>query len=388
MSQHHLSSATASSFPSESKGNEEQEQVIIARVLASLEPSKLKNFSEIDHQHRWQSYPTTSLESSLPKPGMYPMQFQSCGPSGFSPDVAMYQIWQHEQIIQQQNPLFALAIAPPISSTPQIYPLMQPMLHSDYCLYFPDRGFVSVPVGPRFTIGTSSPSMYITNHIVPDSNKSAVIIREIHEEKAEHSSEFSQSAVSDLPLCNLSKRRALRPVQEDDKQSQGGSESSNHWSIDSVYRPVNIELQNPSSIHSFRPSLRAQPKANVNRSFRPPSSAPSTVIRTLGLASSEGSRPQHGEPPMAVSSRMRSWVPRTAPAVPTSIRFDMVGAPPPPPPLSVAPPVRIRSVVPVCSAPPRRAVHEMSKTNEKKELQQKQEEDVSRAASGLGNLRI
>ncbi|KAF7805172.1 double-stranded RNA-binding protein 2-like [Senna tora] len=99
-----------------------------------------------------------------------------------------------------------------------------------------------------------------------------------------------------------------------------------------------------------------------------------------------GSRPQYREVPVAIPSRMRTGVPRT-PAVPTSAtaRFDTEG--PPHPSQSMAPPVRIRSVVPVCSAPPRRAVDQMSKNKESKELKH-EDEDVSRATSGLGNLRI
>lgn len=375
MSQHHLSSPTPSSFPLESKGNEEQEQVIIARVLASLQPSVSKNLSESDPHNRWQNYATTSLDSTLQMPGMYPVQFQSCGLSGFSPGVAMYQIWQQQQIIQQQNHLLALAIAPPIPSTPHIYPLMQSVLQSDYCLYLPAKGLVSVPVRPRLSVATSSPSFCLSNPTDPDLNRSTVVIREIHEEKAENSFESSQSAVPDFPVCNISEEtRALRPTQEDERQKQGGSES----------RSTNVELHNPPGIDTYRPILRAHPKVNANRSFRPPSSA-SSMIRTMGFASSGGSRPQQREFFRAVSSRARTGSPRS-PAMATSARFDMVGAPPPP--LSMAPPVRIRSVVPVCSAPPRRAIEEMSENKEKKKELKHEDEDVSRTSSKLGNLRI
>ncbi|KAI9099063.1 hypothetical protein K1719_024830 [Acacia pycnantha] len=347
LSQHHLSPPT--SFPSESKRDEEQEQVMIARVLASLKLWESKNCAEGGHQHRQQSY-ATSLE--LPMASTYPVQFQSCGLSGVSPAVSMNHIWQQEQMIQQQNHLLALAIAPPIPSAPQIFPFMQSVLQSNYYLYIPAKGTVSVPIGPRFSISASSPSFYFPNRSVSDLNRSAVIIREIHEEKPENSAEFSQSEVPNFPICDSSnKARALRLDLEDERQKRGVPES----------RSKNIELQNPPKVDNFCPMPR-DPKTNANRSFRPSASA-SSVIRTMGYASSAGSRPHQRELPLAVSSSMRTGV-RGSPAIPMSARFDRVRAPPPPP-LSMASPVRIRSVVPVCSAPPRKAVDEMSKSKNK-----------------------
>ncbi|XP_054803383.1 double-stranded RNA-binding protein 2-like isoform X2 [Prosopis cineraria] len=344
LSQHHLSPPTL--FPSESKGDEEQEQVIIARVLASLKPWESKDFSEGDHQHTQQSH-STSLE--LPMPGTYPVQFQSCGLSGFSPGVSMYHIWQQEQIIQQQNHLLALAIAPPIPSTPQGFPLMQSVLQSDYCLHIPVKESVSVPAGPRLYNPALSPSFYFSSCSVSDRNRSTVIIREIHEEKPENSIEFSQSEVPNFSNCDPgNKTRALRPALEYERQKRGVSESGSR----------NIEPHNPPYIDNFCPILRAYRKANANRSLKPPTSA-SSMIRTMDHASSAEPRSQQRELPLSVSSGMKTGV-RGIPAMPMSARFDMVGAQPPS--LSMAPPVRIRSVVPVCSAPPRKAIDEMSKS--------------------------
>ncbi|TKY61426.1 Double-stranded RNA-binding protein 2 [Spatholobus suberectus] len=382
LSEHRLSSSTSSSFSPESKGNEEQEQVIIARVLASLYPSGSKNFSKSDNQLGWQESTTTSLVSTQPTADMYPMQCQHCGISSFSPEVALYQIWQQEQIMQQQNRLLALTIQPIIPSAPQIYPLMQSVFQPDHCLYFPARELASVPVGPKFSIATSSPSFYFSNQIVPELNagRSTLTIREIQEEKT-----------ADPPVCTFSNEtRVLTPAPEDESQKHGGSrcrsrnselggeqceksEWDSHWSMGSVHRPVNTELQNPSSIDSS--ILRAHSQASSNRSFRPPATSSSSIVRTTCPTSTVGSRPQHGEVPLAVASRLRTGIPRSL-GIPTSERVGMRRAPNP---LFMAPAVRIRSVVPVCSAPPRRSMAEASKSKKKEDLKP-EDKDVSRTS--------
>ena len=390
MSEHHLSSSASSACPSESKGNEEQEQVIIARVLARLNPSESKNFLESDNQHIWQKSTTTSLVSTPPTPGMYPMQWQHCGISSFSPEVALYHFWQQEQIIQQQNRLLAFAIQPTIPSAPQIYPIMQSVLQPDHCVYFPARELASVPVAPKFPIATSRPSFYLSNQIVPELSRgrSTVTIREIQEEKAE-----------DPPVRGPSNEtRVLTLASEDERQKHGGSGSrsrntelggeqsgksewTSHRSMGTIHRPVNIELQNPSGIDNS--NLRAHSEASSNRSFRPPATA-SSMVRTMGptTTSSVGPRPQHGEVPLA--SRMRTGVPRS-PGMANSERFGMIRGHTP---LFMAPPVRIRSVVPVCSAPPRRSIAESSKIIKEKDDLKPQDKEVARTSSDLGNLRI
>ncbi|KAL2661423.1 hypothetical protein GLYMA_03G243600v4 [Glycine max] len=384
LSEHHLSSSTSSSFSLESKGNEEQEQVIIARVLASLHPSGSKNFSKSDIQLGWQKSTTTSLVSTQPTTDLYPMHCQHFGISSFSPEVALYQIWQQQQIMQQQNRLLALTIQPIIPSTSQIYPLMQSVFQPDHCLYFPARELASVPVGPKLSIPSSSPSFYSSNQIGPELNtgRSTLTIKEIQEEKIE-----------DPPVCSFSNEtRVLTPATEDESQRHGGSgsrsinaelggehceksECDSHWGTGSVHRPVNPELQNPSSIDSS--VLRAHSQASSNRSFRPPAASSSSIVRTMCPTSFVGSRPQH------VAPRLRTGTPRS-PGIPIYERFGMIRAPTP---LFMAPAVRIRSVVPVCSAPPRRSMAEVSQSKEKEDLKP-EDKEVPRTSSELGHLRI
>ncbi|PNX96179.1 double-stranded RNA-binding protein 2-like [Trifolium pratense] len=357
LSENQLSSSTSSSsLSSESKSNKEQEHVIIAQVLASLHSSGAKNFPENDHQHRWLKSTAASLVSTQPtSPGMYPMQYQHCEFSNFSPELALYQIWQQEQIMQQ---MLALTIQPIIPPAPQIYPLMQSVLQPDHYLYFPAKELASFPGEPKFSIATPRPPLYFSNQIVPELNsgRSTVTIREIQEEKTE-----------DPSVCNFSNEtRIPSPAPENDRQKHDGSRSSSsnssrndehngksEWdslrSMGYAHIPVNIEMQNPSRIaigHS---------QTSSNRYFRPPAASYS-MVRTMGPTSSLGSTVQHREVPMAVASTLRTWVPRS----PGMIRS-------PTPRFNMAPAVRIRSVVPVCSAPPRRSMAETPKSKEKED---------------------
>ncbi|WVY94991.1 hypothetical protein V8G54_034079 [Vigna mungo] len=375
LSEHSLSS----SFSAESRGNEEQDQVIIARILANGS----ENFSKGDNQLGRHKLTTTSLVSTHPTADMYPTQCQHCVISSFSPEVALYQIWQQEQILQQQNRLLALTFQPIIPSTQHIYPLMQSMFQPDHCLYFPSE-LGSVPVGPKFSMATSSPSFCFSNQIAPELNagRSTLTIREIQEEKAE-----------DPPVCTFSNETSLLPpgsVDESKKHDSSGSRSrtteqgeqceksewDSHWSMGSVHRPPNSELQNPSRIGSS--ILRSRSQASYNRSFRPPAPSSSSIVRTICPTSSVGSRPQHA------ASRLRTGIP-LSPGTSTPERFGMMRTPTP---LFRAPAVRIRSVVPVCSAPPRRSMaEEVSKSKEKEDLKP-EDKEVSRTSSELGHLRI
>lgn len=400
LSQSRSSSPTSSSPSLESKGNEEQEQVIIARVLASLRPSDSNKSTENYHRHGRQRSTPILWQSTPPTPTLYPMRCQNWAYSSFSPEMAMYQIWQQEQLLQQRNRLLALTVPAATPSAPQLYPFMQSMLQPDHCLYFPGRELESVPMGPKITIAASGPSLCFSNHLVPSSirGRSTVTIQEIQEEKPEESSKYSPSGVPDPPSVgnNSTEPQALETVQEDDRQNLGtldnnirklqleGNQTGKfewacHRSMVSGSNPIEFQLQNPR-IDSSRPNLRPQYRNSV-----PPSSAAAPVrIRTVGPTSSMGVRPQYMASPGAAPPRMRTGFPSCSPRPP--VRFDFGGVPP----AFMAPAVRIRSVVPVCSAPPVRKMPSssndgVSSNREKKDLEP---EDVSRAGSEFGKLRI
>ncbi|PQQ11445.1 double-stranded RNA-binding protein 2-like [Prunus yedoensis var. nudiflora] len=96
-----------STSSAESRGNEEQEQVIIARILGSFRPSDSKN-TQSDRRPGQQTYIPIYNKSTLPSPSLYPMQFQNWAYSNYSPEIAMYELWQQEQLLQQQNCLLPL----------------------------------------------------------------------------------------------------------------------------------------------------------------------------------------------------------------------------------------------------------------------------------------
>jgi hypothetical protein len=363
VSQSHSSSPTPSL---ESKANEEQEQVTIARVLASLRPSESSQSAENYHRHGQRRSTPVLWGSTQPTPSLYPMRCQNWACSSFSPEMAMYQLWQQEQLLQQQNHLLALTVPAVTPSAPQIYPFVQSMLQPDHCLYFPGRELQSIPMGPKITIATSGTSFCFSNHLVPGSirGRSTVTIQEIQEEKPEESPKYSPSSVGNNGGIST-EPQIPETVREDDKQSFSGIESkirnlqlegnqigqfeyASHRSTDSGFKPIESQLQNPC-MYSSRPNLRSQypPRASFHSIFGPPSPAAAPVrIRTIGPNSSMGFRPQNMSSPVAAPPRMRTGVPSCSTRPPE--RLDLGGVPP----AFMAPAVRIRSVVPVCSAPP------------------------------------
>ncbi|KAM3752888.1 hypothetical protein ACB098_03G051300 [Castanea mollissima] len=399
LSQSRSSSTTSSSPSLECKGNEEQEQVIIARVLASLCPSEANKSTENYHRHGRQRSTPILWESNPPTPTFYPMRCQNWAYSTFSPEMAMYQIWHQEQLLQQQHRLLALAVPAATPSAPQLYPFMQSMLQPDCCLYFPGRELESVPIGPKITIATSGPSLCLSNHLVPSSirGRSTVTIQEIQEEKPEESSNYSPSGVPDPPCVgNISTEpQILETVQEDKKQNLGGldrkisnlqlegNQTGNpewacHRGMVSGSKPIEFQLQNPRVDSSL---------SNVGPQYRysvPPLSAAAPVrTRTVNPTSLLGFRPQNMASPWAAPPRMRTGVASCSPRPPE--RFDL-GVPP----AFMAPAVRIRSVVPVCSAPPVRKMPNSSNevVSSNREKKDSESEGMSRAGTKFGKLRI
>ncbi|KAM5561458.1 hypothetical protein ABKV19_022182 [Rosa sericea] len=354
-----------SSSPSmESQGIEEQEQVIISRILGHLRPSDPKN-PRNDRRHGQHGYTPICNNYTLPTPSLYPMQFHDWAYSNYSPELAMYQLWQQEQLLQQQNRLLALPVLPAVPSIPQIYPFMQSMLHPDHHLYFPSREEESTSVGPKFTISTSGPSFCFSNHLVPNPirGKSTVTIQEIQEEKSEESAEYSPSVVPvPFGLGNSTTELRVQEQSRDDKQKlvelgsrienlqlegnqTGQSEWGNPGTMDSSFKPVDFGLHNP-------------PRMSPPRSLRPPSAADPVLIRTVRPTFSLGSRPsrpQNLPTRFPAPPRMRAGIPSYS-ATPTFQRMEFGR----PRPSFMAPAVRIRSVVPVCSAPPARSMQSSS----------------------------
>ncbi|KAF3435080.1 hypothetical protein FNV43_RR22167 [Rhamnella rubrinervis] len=382
-----------SSSPSgESKNNEEQEQVIIARVLAGLHLSESRNITQNDRQHGQQRYISMCRKSTLPSASLYPMQFHNWVYPNYSPEIALYHMWQQDQLLQQQNRLLALPVSPSTPFMPPVFPFMQSVLRPDHCLYFPAMEQESTSAGPRITLATSGPSICFSERLVPNPirGRSTVTIREIQEEKTEESPEYSTSVVSDSFVLDNSNTepQVQESVQEDDKQRLGdGRRQTDTVKLEgkqnSEFKPIGFRLQNPSGFDSSRPNLRHQypPRMNSPGSLRPPSFPAPVKTRTVGT-SSMSSRPQNLPARMPAPPKMRTGGPSYS-ARPMSGRMELGGIQN----SFMAPAVRIRSVVPVCSAPPPRKVSDSSQgVAPNMEKKNADHNDMSKASSELGKL--
>ncbi|XP_022719247.1 double-stranded RNA-binding protein 2-like [Durio zibethinus] len=395
LSQHGSSSSSSPSSPSlESKGKEEQEQVVIARFLSSLRSSQARQSMQIDCQYEKQRSIPVCQDLTSPTPSLYSMQGQSWAYPSFSPEMAMpiYHIWQQEQLLQLQNRLFSFPVSPVPSTGPHIVPYMQSILRPDHHLSFQARDLEPIPTAPGLAIATSScPSHYSSNHSTsqPTMGRSTVTIQEIHEEIKDESSKYSQPVVIDPPVPGQTNAELglEESKQEDHKQKNVELDSKGenvHRMLDTGSRPVNYQLEDPHAFEStshLRP--RYPPRSSSYRNPRPPSSvAGSVMIRTVSPVSSVRPPAQKPTTQVPVPPRMRTGAPFST--RPRFERTNLGGMHP----SSMAPPVRIRSVVPVCSAPPPRKTpsfnHEGVLPN--KEKKDAVPEDVSTPTSELNKL--
>lgn len=399
---------SSSSSSVDSKSNEEQEQVTIARVLASLHPSKCTNYTQNDHRHRQQQYISMCRKSTLPGGSLYPMQFHNWAYPSYSPEIAMYHLWQQEQLLLQQNRLLAFPVSRSNPSIPPIYPFMQSVLQPNHCIYFPAMEQVSTSVGPRITVATSAPSICFSDHLVPNPirGRSTVTIQEIQEEKTEEAPDYSTSVVSNPLLLSYSNSepKVQESVQEDGRQRLGDGRTKNgnvnvegnrtgqfEWAypriMDFGFKPVDFQLQSPCGIDSSRPNLRHQqypPRVNTPGSLRPPSSTTPVMNRTVRSTSSMCSRPQNLPSRMPVPPKMRTAGPScSARLIPERMEFVGVRN------SFMAPAVRIRSVVPVCSAPPPRQLPISSQEGVPPNMDKKNadHDDMLKASTELGKLK-
>ncbi|KAJ4719579.1 Double-stranded RNA-binding protein [Melia azedarach] len=410
LSQPVSTASTSSSSPSpESKCNEEQEQVVIARFLSSLQQSQSKHLMQSDWQHGYHRSMPMCRDLAPPSSSLYSAQYQSLAYPSFSPEMALYQMGQQEQLLQLQNHLLTLPVSPAPPFVPQILPYMQSISCPNHCLYVPAGKQEPLPVAirPRLPVATSSPSVYLSGKSVPDpvSSRSTVTIQEIHEEKTEESSKFSPSVVPEAPgpVHTNAEPRNHEPIQDNRNQKNVDSESrfvnvqlegnqprrsewTSHKNLDSGIRLDNLQLQTSCGFDSSHSCRRPQypPRASAPGCPRlSPSAVAPVVIRTVSPVSSARPIQQNLTSQMLAPPRMRTGVPSCSNR-PESMHIRQVN------PRFLAPAVRIRTVVPVCSAPPPRqtpsSIPEGTLPNrEKKNTVQ---EEVSTATSKLDRLHM
>ncbi|KAK8542994.1 hypothetical protein V6N13_136460 [Hibiscus sabdariffa] len=377
-------SSSSSSPPSEFKGKQEQEQVIIARFLSSLRPSEAGQSMQNDCWYERQRSIPVCRDLTPPNRSLYPMQGEGWTYPSFSPEMALpiYQMWQQEQLLQLQSHLFPFPLSPVPPPGPQFLPYVQSILRPDRHLSFQARDQEPIFTAPRLAISASRPSLCISNHSAsqPTIGRSTVTIQEIHEE-------IKEESPKNPPLPVVINR--LVPGQTSAETGIGESNHENHKQKNvelesKVSQPVNDRIQNPHAFESFH--LRSQYPARTNyRNSRPSPSyaAAPLMIRTSCPVSSMRPNMQEPTTQVPVPPRMRTRAPPFT-ARPRFERMNLGGTNH----SSIAPPVRIRSVVPVCSAPPSRKTPSFNKEGllPNREKKDTVPEDLSSATSELSNL--
>ncbi|KAL5983911.1 hypothetical protein ACLOJK_018009 [Asimina triloba] len=190
------SSSAASSTSGEVESNDEQEQVIIARALASLHGKDVNKSHTQNDRQRGRRKPASArrdTKTSSSNISVYPMPYQSWPYSNFSPDMAMYHMWQQEQASQQQSRMLALP-APLPPADPRILPFIRSIFQPNHSQYFSVREQDPIGVPGIAMPGPGSP-LYFPSHSasVPLRSRSQVTIQEIHEEKTQSENDWIRS---------------------------------------------------------------------------------------------------------------------------------------------------------------------------------------------------
>ncbi|XAR52511.1 hypothetical protein NMG60_11020638 [Bertholletia excelsa] len=399
------SSTSHSCSSSEVDGSEEQEQVVIARVLASLQPAESNNSARNNHQR-----PIPTHGSHIHgAPSLHPMPYENWAYSNLTAELAMYQMWQQAHLLHLQSRLMTLPILP-APPGPQVLQHVTPVFPPNHHLHFSakEQGSIALglggvvtalspslreenpnPAGPEANIAALSPSFYVHGKS-STRGRSMVTIQEI-EEKNEEPSNLCMGEVHKASLNSNPEKLVQEPGQED-QQKNGVSEAKiGHteqfqWLPQSShpgFQPVKFPVQTQYSFDSYPSNLRPQhlPRASSHRTPQAPSPVSTAGIRIMGHPSSVGPRPQNSQNLIHLPPKMRTG------GVPNSTRSIMgCGRVPS---HFMAPAVQIRSVTPVCSSPP---VKKMVNTKQDGESSNQVKsiglEDVSAASSELSKLQI
>lgn len=299
-----------------------------------------------------------------------------------------HQSWPKERASQQQNHLLALPSAPTTLPRPQMSPIIRSIFQPDHGPCFLPREQEPAPLSPGI-----GPFLYFSNGSmpVPVSNLSQVTIQEIEEKpkveqewlnvdansgcwKINFPSNLSGLSLVEIPKCPISPNSHSEPIQEalQGKEEENSAGNSAQLGTNQIQRlawtsprfadtrssagasdEANLWLQNQQFLDYLQSNIRSQnaPMATYpgsSRVYTRPSAAPVT-IRSSDASSIRKPRPMS-------SSLFVSAPPPTRYAAPTwSTRPTLEGAKYTgvrPCSRFMAPAVNIRSVVPVCSAPP------------------------------------
>ncbi|KAH7573626.1 hypothetical protein JRO89_XS03G0182100 [Xanthoceras sorbifolium] len=438
MSKSASSSSSFSPSPlSESGGNDEQEQVIIARYLATLKPPETNKTLQRERQLGQGSAPMgRDVISYSGGRSLYTLQHQNSPMSQFSPELSVYQTYSEARASEQWGRFLALSSLPTSPPRPQFFPIIRSIFQPDHGHYFLAQGQEPVPRVPEI-----GPFLCFSNHVmpVPVRSVSQVTIQEIDEhlqidDKWPQSNRDSDSwninspsnvprrSPSEVPnslvsLNSHSQQRMQEMLQEIDKEESVGSAPTRNTIqfhgnqieqgkfMNARFRPRAIStegprfrLQSPHGLDYMQPNIRPvnPPMASSSgsaRGFTPASFAAPVTMRTSNAVSTSSLRPE--------SSNPRSSNPRMRAAPPTRIPASACSSRPWPERRKnlggtrsvnyMAPAVHIRSVVPVCSAPPAKrppgpSLEGLFSGAEKK--LEEPEPDIAALSSNLNKLQI
>ncbi|KAK6911454.1 Double-stranded RNA-binding domain [Dillenia turbinata] len=359
-----LAECAPSSSSSESEGNKEQEQAVVAR-------------------------PTKLVHIAIPKLGFLYLLGEMAG----------YQIMQQELLSGLQTHLLPLPFPPAAPFHPQILPLVQ----DQQFFLSPPREQVPIASESRISFSSSGGSFYLPNNSVPYRNggTSTASIQEIQFEITEEASVVSSKQVRN-PVTVGDIIPELVNQEEHQLEDRRGSQETNIGNCtqlvvnQTMQFPVSNEPrlghlgfmpQNSHGASLFRVNVGSR-RLGIDASNTAHSNAATSVmIRNAGSGSAPPRPPQSqiliGQ--MPVRSRMRTGVYASSATQWTKrVDFERI------PHARMAPPVQIRSVVPVCSAPPAR---KMPGSSEDAALSNKGQtrnglDDALTASSKLNELRI
>lgn len=391
----HFGSSSASSSSQPEEPNDEQEQVTVARALAGMHQSEGNKQPppRSDRRQNSQQRPAVIRRDRSPVSdySYYPIPFHSWAYPSFSPDAAIYQMWQQAQASQQQNHMLTLA-APPQATDPRFLPILQSMFQPAQGQFYSGVGQDRISPMPFFPQSTTPvlPMHSDYSSPAPLNSRSQVTIKEIHEGKsqledkdwstapktinlqpdASQVPEGSSDRETDIALTGFN----LVPSESDtsmgkdscenkkaqDKQMEGSPRMPFEWVPGSSIWPRPPSPCRTQSPNPFEPS-RSMSGAH------PPASASSARAR--------GFRPLHMSAPMRSGLRAEGLRHRgSSLAAPVTIRTAVPVCSARPGPVNqnsrvpsahfMAPAVHVRTVVPVCSAPPVRAPDSAQKSGQ------------------------
>ncbi|XP_042477116.1 double-stranded RNA-binding protein 2-like [Macadamia integrifolia] len=385
--------SSSSSSGLDCEGNEELEQVVVARTLASFCPAAANRSTQNDRQRgRRRSAPVHRLtRPASTNVALYPTQYQNWKYS--NPDFAMYQMWPLEQTSQQQNRLLTLPVAPVPPPAPRAVPFIRSVPRLEHRQYVPLREQEPIQAVPGVTMPTSGPSLFFSNPSTPVAigSRSPVTVQEIQAERTQMGEEWLHSdgqkvnihsnasgrfpfEAPNAPVCGDSRVEPLfqetiwevdkqknaeldpsfvRTVQVEGHQS-GHFEWTSQGSTDAGYglRATNpgqaeFQLRQLQGLDFSESGLRPHHPARVSPAmapgFRLTSTAAPVRIKTVGHAPSVSPLNARVPAPAAIRTAAPPYAPR-----PLSGRMVTEGMPS----NMMAPAVQIRSVVPVYAAPP------------------------------------